>query len=312
MSFNYTYRELFSIHMYHDYFLNLGIDPFFRMDKQKREKQLSQFNWSSYLDIQPTIETEKELKNQRMKIFKDHTSFKILVSVESTFPDRPVVGISPDLKLDFMVRVTDDYFAEYTTVKVSPERIFWLTNSEWRQFPLIPLFPPPFPPDPESEEETNPAIVDDAYMLRKRGTRIFKKHYKISPEDAIIGIISIQMKVSDSLYSVTRDHVYTDPENETRQLTEQLITGNQFYMWFENSKYTWGYRRKGDNNLYKTDQDLPLVKNGDITVNPDALDPEFPSGYIVRGMKLPNPQVGSLEEWEDTNNEKKIYSIIYI
>lgn len=311
MSFSYTYRELFSIHMFHDYFLNLGTKEFYdEMDEQEQIKQLSQFDWSSYLDIQPTAETQKKLADQRMRIFRDNTSFKILVSVENTAHDRPVIAISPDLKLDFLVRITDAHFAEYTTVKVSPERIFWLTNIKWKQFPLIPLFPPPPPPE-EEEEESGLTVIDNEYLLKKRRTMIFKKRYQVTPEDAIIGIISIQMQVADPDHSITHDHVYTDPEDETKQLTEQLITGNQFYMWLKNSKYTWCYQRKSDPEHYLTPEELPLVKNGFIEVDPETLCPELPPDYIVKGMKLPNPRVGSFEE-KEVENEKKIYSIIYI
>lgn len=289
MSFSYTYRELFSIRMFHDYFLDLGIVKFSgpEMSNEERERQLSLFDWSSYLDIQPTAETRKKLVNQRMRIFRDKMSFKVLVSVNNNTPDEPFIAISPELQLNFIVKITDARFSEYSAVHLDPVHIFRLTN---KRLPLIPLF---------DAIDHIPTIIDDEYLLNKRSTRILKKYYQVPPEVPIIGIISIRMRVSDEAYSIT----YEDPENSGIQ----LIKGTQFYMRFENSSYYWKYQRKDIAEHYLTEEKYPLVRNGFIKIDPEDLDPPIPSGYIKEGMKLPNPQVGLFEK-----TEGEIYSVIYI
>lgn len=289
MSFSHTYRELFSIRMLHDYFLDLGIVKFsgLEMSNEERERQLSLFDWSSYLDIQPTTDTHEKLKNQRMRIFRDKMSFKVLASVYSDTPDQPFITIAPDLQLNFTVRITDTRFSEYSAIHVDPGHIFRLTN---KRLPLIPLF---------DTIENIPTIIDDEYLLNGHKTRILKKYYQVPPEASVIGIISVRMRVSDEAYSITRD----DPGNSEIQ----LIKGTQFYMRFENSSYYWKYQRKDIPEHYLTEEKYPLVRNGFIKINPEDLDPPIPSGYVKEGMRLPNPQVGLFEK-----TEGEIYSVIYI
>lgn len=288
MSFNSIYSELFTIHMFHDYFLDVGLNKFSDMDDEERAKELAQFNWLSYVDIQPTAATVKKLTNQRMRVFRDKNSFKVLLSVESDAPNRPFIGISPELQLDFLVRITDARFVEYSTIQTNPKQIFWLTNMEQIRVPLIPLFP--------TDTGNISSIIDDGYLLNRHRTRIFKRWHRIAPEDAVIGVISIRMQVEDENYSITYDDAGV-----------QLVKGNQFYMRFENSKYYWRYQRKDINENYLTPEKYPLVRNGFIPIDPEELNPPIPSGYIVEGMKLPNPQVGLFEK-----TAEEIYSVIYI
>lgn len=288
MSFQSKYTELFTIHMFHDYFLDVGLEKFADMNSEEREKELAQFNWSAYIDIQPTTDTKKKLLNQRMKVFKDNTSFKVLLSVDQDVQNKPFIPISSNLQLDFVVRLSDARFIEYSTSKPNSNQIFWLTNLYQTTVPYIPLYP--------SDGNDIAIVIDDEYVIDEALTKTYKKWNRIVPEDSIIGIISLKMNVDNEDFSIT----YSDSGI-------QYIQDKQFYVRFENSKYFWCYQRKDIQENYLTQEKYPLVKKGIISIDPEELSPPIPSSYMVDGMKLPNPHVGLFEK-----RAEEIYSVIYI
>ncbi len=287
MSFQSKYTELFTIQMFHDYFLDVGLEKFSDMSNEDREKELAQFNWSSYLDIQPTKDTIKKLANQRMRLFRDNTSFKVVLSVDGSDLEQPFIPISPDLQLDFLVRFSDEQFSEYSDIPINSKQLFWLTNKEQSLVPLIPLL---------GDAGDLTSVINDAFVLDEQTTKNFRKWHQVAPRETLVGIISIKMEVEDEAYSVT----YEDDG-------VQKIKGTHYYTRFGNSQYYWRYQRKDIQANYVTPEKYPLVRKGFIDIDPEDLIPPIPSSYIVSGMKLPNPQVGLIEKVAE-----EVYSVIYI
>ena len=69
MSYSIVYKELFRVKILHRYFLDKGIDEFRSMNKTEKEKQLSQYDFRTFLKIIPTIETMQQINGHNL-VFK--------------------------------------------------------------------------------------------------------------------------------------------------------------------------------------------------------------------------------------------------
>lgn len=255
MAFKLTYRPLFELKIYHRYLLDDGETPF-DQTPEIQEQQLEKYNFKTFLKVQPSQETQKKLKGHRIlfKTTPDTIILFVLSEQVSSDPDvfRPLIAIDDNLQFDFMLRITDSLFSNYSAINAVNEIPYFFSNYK----PIL-----------EAPGYTLINTLTDMIPARDytiSGLTFDDLKTAYSPQDlkGVFGIVSLKAK----------------GENQSHNLT--LVTGNlpqslpQFKIIFENRKTFWRYYRSGSvTPEYTTEPDLkPLVKNGMVSISDGEKD----------------------------------------
>lgn len=131
------YGVLFEVEVLHDYFLSLGTRVREALDEAQRLGSSRAYGVQSFLDVFPTPRSERTLSGHQL-IFKT-TPMGFLVGVKldpSASDDRPLVAPGADLRLTFVLRVTDPRLFNYTTLAGSAApAFFYLSNDSGNAAP---------------------------------------------------------------------------------------------------------------------------------------------------------------------------------
>lgn len=111
------YLRLFEIRLLHHYWLDEGATIFDAIASQeKRERRLSSYDLRSFLSVTPTAATASVLAGLRA-VCKE-TSLGSIVAVPSG------TVVPPDTVLDFVLRIRDSGFDNYTALTLRPRNIY--------------------------------------------------------------------------------------------------------------------------------------------------------------------------------------------
>ena len=142
MSYSIKYKELFSVKILHQYFLDKGSVKFSMMPEQEQLKQLKNYNFQLAINIVPTAKTFQQLNGHKL-IFKTHdTGFTVCSKVSELDDKEPFIALDEDLFFTFLIEIKDSAFYNYTDLKFqNSDKPYYLANrhlaTEPNSFPLI-------------------------------------------------------------------------------------------------------------------------------------------------------------------------------
>ncbi len=287
------FHSLFDVIIYHDYFLDKGLEKFNAMDESDREKQIAKYNLSELFDILPSQNTRKSFSNFRLISRVEKDRIKVAVSTVPANDLEPLIPINENLILTFLVRRKSPDFQYFTDLDFDATSLLLLSNfvpgTEDPSFPLMKTEPLANP---------NDAYLDNDFFMNN-ATREFLAN-EFTPEEMFgaVAVVTIKMKVSGD----------TDRSVLVNQ-QEVASPTRKFIVQFNNKKYFWKFKESQNESVFRSSVELPLVKNGFIALNPET--ELVPPQTLVPGMDVPNPSVFSFEKMTIDSSEE-LCSVIYI
>lgn len=305
MGFNKVYRSLFNVDLLHHYFLDegewsYGFTPAIIENeteaeieaKKAIEVNVSNYQLSNFMDIQPSKKTILTLKNYRSRFVQSNHGFQVVTASDG---DSPFIPFSQDLSFDFIVRITDQFFENYTNITINRSEPLYLSNVT-----------PDVPAEPEEGEEKT-VIPMSFCLLSNFETSLTNGSPLLTPpmESREIDMEAIESRELLDAFAVIRIHLngeageikltdidkvgaLIDPNPNGAE--EFNSTFSDIKLMFENRSTIWKYHRSKDSvQVHTTDEllPLPLTKNGFVSV----MDGD--------SKKYPNPSARMIYDGED-------------
>jgi hypothetical protein len=282
MSFNITYKILCEVALLHSYFLNNGIEEYNNMTTEKKTKMLKNYNFKNFIEIVPSIETAKIIKNNHLVFNANNSSFKIGVKISPDDADLTFSNIPLGLTLNFIIRIKDSFFENYTSITPSSQ-LFYISNTkpsdEPVSFKYIPL-------------NTATVFIDDSYKISQLSSTKILDTLEANEKNDIFGIISLKMQGDSTNLNILSP-------------LQKIITPTpSFKIHFNNRKTFWKYIRTSSGFEVETTLEKPLTQNGFVEISPTDFTTNPPE---VNDFKYPNPSVNSIKKIAT-----KTYSQIFI
>lgn len=284
-----TYKTLFELSILHGYFLNSGETDFKDLVEDKQKKLLKDYSYENFIEIVPSEETSKLLRNKRSLLSKKSEKINVGVPISNSDPTLTFIDFELDKNLVFIIKISDSYFENYTDINLSPNRIFYFTNvkpsTEPNSFKTI------------SHIEDS-IFVDDDFKANETTTSAVLSTLTDNEKLGLLGVISLTIKGDSldlSLLDTDKKFIFPTPK---------------FKIHFNNRKTFWKYIKASSNLTIETLTEKPLSKNGFIEILPADLDMFlFSPADIVEATSYiyPNPSVKSIKKVVS-----KIYSEIFI
>jgi hypothetical protein len=124
------YAILFEVEVLHDYFLNRGSLVHETLEGEQMEAVRRRYATSPFLEIFPTVPTEKQLAGHKMLFKSTAAGFLVAVQTDASTSDkRPVVPPGADFRLTFALRIRDPRFFNYTALAASSPGFYRLSNA---------------------------------------------------------------------------------------------------------------------------------------------------------------------------------------
>jgi hypothetical protein len=273
MGFNNTYKNLFDIAILHSYFLNSGNNEYNSMSDDKKKQMLKNYDFENFIEIIPTRETFLQLKNNHLIFQNKKNIMKIGVKISIDDPDLPFVDMSLALTLNFIIKIKDPFFENYTNISLLPNRILYISNikpvDEPISFKYIPLL-------------SSSVFVND-YIISETSSKKILEPFGESEKRGVVGIISLKMQGDSSGLNILNNQ-------------KKIITPTpSFKIHFNNRKTFWKYIKTNSVFEVETSIEKPLTQNGfveidpavDFTTNPpEALDYQYPNPSIKSIQKI--------------------------
>jgi len=247
MSFNHTYRQLCTVNIYHQYFLNDGLERFDNvLLPNLKTEQLDKYDFKSFIRIIPSNRTKDILSGQKIVMKQNSSGFVLWIQAEDTGTSgvyKPTIDLAQLTELDFLLYITDPLFENYSTVTNIPEIPFYFSNkkpaTELGAFEEINI-----------ETDIPQTPVED-YNITAFTYESISKRFNNKELDGVFGIVSLSVladTASNSLLDVSG-------------LTQASLP--IFKVQFRNRETFWSYLDANDGSLiHKSPTLLPLVKNG--------------------------------------------------
>jgi glutaredoxin-related protein len=274
MGFNNTYKNLFHIAILHSYFLNGGNNEYNSMSDDKKKQMLKNYDFENFIEIIPTRETFLQLKNNHLIFQNKKNIMKVGVKISIDDTDLPFVDMSLALTLNFIIKIKDPFFENYTSISLLSNRILYISNSKPADEPItfkyIPLL-------------ANPVFINDDYIISETSTKKTLELFEESEKRGVIGIISLKMQGDSAGLNILNNQ-------------KKIITPTpSFKIHFNNRKTFWKYIKTNSAFEVETSLEKPLTQNGfieidpavDFTTNPpEALDYQYPNPSIKSIQKI--------------------------
>jgi len=239
MSNSITYKQLFNLNVFHNYFLDNSTPPF---DNTKLPEVFSGHNVKNYLHLKPSFTTEKLLSQNKL-LFKATTSgATCLISVdEDAKPKRDLSGVF----VDFLIYTTDPLFGKYTEGINNLKDVYYFSNHA--EAGIIKLDEDLSRLNILSENATSLDAYKVAYDVTK-DSAYEKLTATLTPEEqqGLLGVVSI--KLEDLLDA---NKVPTDAK--------------EFKILFSNRKTSWVYVNQSGVEQFRV-LAQPFVKKGKISI----------------------------------------------
>lgn len=247
MSFSHTYRNLCTVNLYHQYFLNDGKDIFDRVNfPDLKAEQLEKYDFQSFMRIVPSDSTKKLCSGQKIVIKESRSGFTLWIQATDTTTDgiyKPKIDLAQTETLHFLLYATDPLFENYSTVVAFPDVPFLFSNKK----PLTELGA-----FSEINIETDiPQTPVEEYVITPLTYRGISKTLTTAERKGLFGIISLSVQANTPTKSLL----------DTDGLTQATIP--IFKVQLRNRETYWSYfNAKNGQFIHKSPTPLPLVKNG--------------------------------------------------
>src|SRR5690606_26055413 len=133
MSFTTTYKLLFSLNLYHHYFLDDG-NIAFDDNLTLKEEQLNKYNFEDFCEMIPSEETQEIFKGNKLVFKTIPSGFTIYVKAEETAPNsgtyKPFVSLPQTTVFNFLIYVKYSLFENYSTVNLKPLIAYYFSNKQ--------------------------------------------------------------------------------------------------------------------------------------------------------------------------------------
>lgn len=267
MSFEFSYGQLCEVQLLHNYFLNNGEQTYESMSPSDKEKMIQKYTTDSFINITPTIETASIIKNHKLLFKKTRTGFCVYVKVKETDETDPFVSIPLTKKLEFLIRINDYQFENYTDIEFVLNQVFLFTNvkpsTETNPFNYI-----------SKSDETE--LISNDYLASEETTTDLLSSLLTEENRNIFGIISLTMQGDDN-----PNHIL---DNSGKLLTPV------FKIHFDNRKTIWKYINRKNATEVETNASKPLTYSGFVEIDPlTDFTPAEPEEN-----QYPNPSVKSI------------------
>lgn len=285
-----TYKDLFKVTILHSYFLNSGNVDHEDLDTALKKKLANQYSFDQFITITPTIETATLLKNNKLITQSNGDTMNVGVRVNSKNPKVPFTGISLDLTLNFIIRINDFLFENYTDIELTKDQLFYFSNE---------MPPLPNPGFKNIALLNGSTTIDDAFKVNEDTTKAILKTLEESEKREIFGILSMKMNSTNSDLNILN-----------QDKTIKALTPH-FKIHFNNRKTIWKYVKTNTSFYVFTKTTKPLVKNGFIEILQADLDLSVLKNEektLAAKLQYPNPSVKSTKKAKD----KTYYSEIFI
>ncbi|MFK7786665.1 MAG: hypothetical protein AB8B56_16220 [Crocinitomicaceae bacterium] len=292
MGFNKKYKSLFNVEILHHYFLDEGEDVYGVVlpnpeDEEKKqvrmERNLAAYDLSNYLKITPTNKTTTALRNLRSRFMQTKFGFEVATASNG---DKPFIDFTANSSFDFIARINDPFFENYTDITIDREAPLFLSNVT-----------PADAPEPEEGEE-NTAIKVRFCLFSEFTTDLTNGDpgptLPMEEKDILLDEIDSQELVG--AFAVIRIHLkgeageitLTNEENDVIEGKEKFNEDLPEVKWvLKNRSTIWQYHRSNDSVHVHTSTDAkPLTKNGFIAIED------------VDDVKYPNPSVKLIYDGE--------------
>lgn len=292
MSLTVSYKTLFGVNLIHLYYLSKGDNSFLEMGTDDQVKQFNLFEINNFISVTPTQNSIKILADYQLIFKPNNTGFNIISRVLSTDKQKPFITLDEDLSLEFLIKITDNAFFNYTDPNIETSTgLYYFSNerlaSEAITFPLISLAETFIP-------------IDSDYIITTESTE--DELEKLTPNEMqnLFGIISITMRSTEGNLVVT-DSLGNIPADHTKF---EILFGNRLTFWrylFSDNQTVEGTddleTEGSDAKILISKNEYPLTHKGFISVK-------------HHGLELPNPNANMIKP--DTIIENKAYSEIYM
>jgi hypothetical protein len=284
-----TYKDLFKITILHGYFLNSGNVAYDNLDTATKKKLANNYTFDQFITIIPTIETAALLKNNKLIVQSKGDTMKVGVRVNSDDPKVTFTGISLDLTLNFIIRIKDFLFENYTDIELSKDQLFYFSN----------IMPPLPNPNFKNIALLNDNVIIDAnYKVTPQNTKALLETLDESEKREVFGILSIKMS------STNADLNILNLDKTIKASTPH------FKIHFNNRKTIWKYIQTNTSFNVATLNTKPLVKNGFIEILQTDLDLTGFSNEkkaIAAKLQYPNPSAKSIKKTESNIKYSEIF-----
>ncbi|PVW14759.1 hypothetical protein [Marixanthomonas spongiae] len=278
MDFSITYKPLFHLNIYHEYFLNDGWVPFDISEKLK-SKQLTAYDAREFIDIVPTEETYHTMNCHKMMYKPTKTGFTVLTQIkecEKAQGDSPKVPVPTHTDLNFLLYINDFLFENYSMVNAIPRVPFYFSNkkpaSEGKGFHYINL------------EHTKTPL--SSYRITETTWQGIGNQFSETEKESLFGVVCLNMP---------GDQTRTYDGNNRNMLNNEAvpkIEPKTFKIQMANRKTIWHYKNALNNDLLHSTEPkkLPLVKNGMVAYefNSKKQPPASPNRLIFEKDEFGN------------------------
>lgn len=335
MAFGITYKTLFTLVFYHSYFLDDGADAFSDLDSDQKKKQLKSYRFQDFLDVFPTVATQKVLNDYKISFKKGTDRITVLNKVtEEDGKFKSSISLKDTVSLTFLLYAKDYLFGNYTSLPLEQNRIYYFTNvkpsTEETPYEYIPLhastdiITDDFLLTEESSQRMwytimqENSVADNAPFLElladvsledldtEAGKDIINQSLEKEKNKGLIGIVRLTM-IGDET-----DLIEIDDDNPEDVSSYLLDTPLSFKLHFNNRKTIWKYIKRSANQELLTSSVQPLTKNGFIKIDPDT-DIDGPLPDDIEKYTFPNPTADRITSSTDEDTEiTTTYSEIFI
>ena len=280
MGFNLTYGLLFEVTLFHNYFLNNGVETFQSMPTVGKEKMLQKYSTDFFSTITPTLETHTALQNHRMSYKKTKTGFSIYIKVKDTDETDPFIKIPANLNLKFLISIKDYQFVNYTDLDFAFSQVLLFSNIKPLKEPVT------FEYLPKIEDNK---LISNAYLVSEETTAELLSTLQPSEKQGVFGIVSLNLQGDNAAGNIIND-------------LGKILSPN-FKIHFDNRKTLWKYINRKATSEIETNAAKPLTLSGFVEIDPltDFTPPEPVNSHY------PNPSVKSI-----TKINGDYYSEIFI
>ncbi|WP_209328744.1 hypothetical protein [Lunatimonas salinarum] len=279
-----AYQTLFSIRIFHRFFLNLGTSRFEELDEFTRQKQLDLYDWRDLISWMPLGETGRVLRGHQIVLKSTNTHLKAIIRQNPTEMQVPFIPLAQETFFVFGMFYKDSFFEHYTEMPfLSEGGMVWCNN-----LVRFPLGNGQLPIATNEYTDLNEGIFADPSTIRNLCAQL-----RIVLPTGCKGLLVLTMEGQSGDFNIL---------NANGTLKQHPTT---FYLNFNNRSTYWRYLQAETAFSAETLAVKPLTRDGFVSIDLEsdfAGNPQWPVDPPV-----PNPDIRLLK-WEG----EKVVSEIYL
>lgn len=279
-----SYHTLFSVRIFHQFFLNLGTSSFEALEQPIRQRQLERYDWRSFISWKPLGATERILKGHQIVVKTSNTHLEALIRRNPADMQDPFIPVDQDLTLVFGLFYKDPFFEHYTNIPfLSDRRVVWCNHVE-----RFPLGDGHLPIAVEADAPLSEGVIADTSAING----LCEQLGLVLPLGCK-GLLVLTMQGQSGVYNIL---------NGNGTLKQNPTT---FYLNFENRATYWRFVKPEIGFTAETTAVKPLTRDGFVPLDLDSDfsgNPQWPIEH-----PFPNPNIQFLKQ-----EGEKLISEIYL